>query len=77
VGLHDHLLAREQSVCDELAGSDGDLRVSHGCEMGWWDVDESWSERFKLGLDEVRFTRSRNLSAPRSSVPSKAKSWLV
>jgi hypothetical protein len=29
--LHDHLLAGEQSVGDELASSDGDLRVSHNC----------------------------------------------
>jgi hypothetical protein len=36
VGLHDHLLAREQSVGDELAGSDGDLGVSHGCGCNVW-----------------------------------------
>ena len=28
MGLHDHLLAREQAVCDEFAGSQGDLRLS-------------------------------------------------
>ena len=30
--LHDHLLAREKSVGDEFAGSDGDLGVGHDCE---------------------------------------------
>ena len=32
MGLHDHLLAREQAVCDEFAGSQGDLSVSHDCD---------------------------------------------
>jgi hypothetical protein len=36
--LHDHLLAREKSVGDELAGSDGNWRVGHGCGVG--SVDE-------------------------------------
>ena len=31
--LHDHLFAREKSVGDELAGSDGDLGVGHDCEV--------------------------------------------
>jgi hypothetical protein len=31
--LHDHLLTGEQSVGDELASSDGDLRVSHNCGL--------------------------------------------
>jgi len=30
--LHDHLLAREEPVGDEFAGSDGDLGVSHDCD---------------------------------------------
>ena len=29
--LHNHLLARQQAVGDELASSDGDLSVSHDC----------------------------------------------
>lgn len=31
--LHDHLLAREQSVGDELASSDCHLRVGHVCDV--------------------------------------------
>ena len=55
MGLHDHLLARKQSVGDELASADGDLRVSHVCGL-------SMSCRLSRGAtvdsDEVEQRRS-------------------
>jgi hypothetical protein len=46
--LHNHLLARQQAVGNELASSDGDLSVSHDCSR--W---ESWTAKWEVEMFAV------------------------
>ena len=55
VDLHNHLLAREQSVGDELSSSDGDLRVSHVYGVS---KDLRLSRNGSSNCDEVDLRRS-------------------
>lgn len=54
--IHHHLLAREQSVGDELSSPDGDLRVSHVCGLSM----SCWLSRDAIvNCDEVEQRRSK------------------
>jgi hypothetical protein len=55
--LHDHLLAGEQAVGDELASSDGDLSVSHDCSR--WEVEDcKWGMGCRNRDVAVRFVKT-------------------